>query len=239
MINNSISEINRQLFSLIAAGHSPNAEALLLASFLAEYGGWLAFGSVIAFMGFNPSKIIYLLCAIFVSASTAIVAHAIADNIGHPRPFTVGLSPMYLNHSDRGSLPSAHATVIFTLAVICFLDSRFRLLGIWVGVLALATCWSRVYTGLHFPLDIFAGMFLATLIAFSFPVTRMSISYFSRLLNYSNLTANCGNGHKRPNTKADNKSKIMSSELTFKVQTQVVVDAHMRKVFSASDELKK
>jgi len=167
--------INRQMFAWIAAGHAPNTELLTLARLLADGGGWLAFGGAAWAMWRTPSKLGYLLCAVAISGLAAMAAHALADYINHPRPFMIGLSPEYVEHAARGSLPSAHATVLWTLAFICLQSLDLRRLGLWVGACALATSWARVYVGIHFPLDILAGMGLGAAIAFVFGTIRLAV----------------------------------------------------------------
>lgn len=165
--------INQQIFAWIAAGHEPSTVLLGLARLLANGGGWLAFGGAVFAMWRIPSKFGYLLCAIAVSGLSAMAAHALAQYINHPRPFMVGLSPAYLPHAARGSLPSAHSTVLWTLAFICLQSMDLRRLGLWVCLCALATTWARVYVGIHFPLDILAGMGLGAVISFVFGVARL------------------------------------------------------------------
>lgn len=166
-------QFNQQMFAWIAAGYAPSTVLLTLARFLADGGGWLAFGGALWAMWRMPSKLGYLLCAVAVSGLAAMAAHALAAYINHPRPFMVGLSPAYVAHSARGSLPSAHSTVLWTLAFICLQSVDLRRLGLWVSACALATTWARVYTGIHFPLDILAGMGLGAAIAFVFGVARL------------------------------------------------------------------
>ena len=55
-----------------------------------------------------------------------MLAHALADAIGMPRPFMMGLSPAHIEHGARGSLPSAHASVMFTVALLLCLRPSLR-----------------------------------------------------------------------------------------------------------------
>ena len=77
----------------------------------------------------------------------------------------MGLSPAYIDHAARGSLPSAHASSLFTLGFCLLWLRQLRLGGAVILAVALAVSWGRVYCGVHFPLDIAAGAALGGVIA--------------------------------------------------------------------------
>jgi undecaprenyl-diphosphatase len=82
-----------------------------------------------------------------------------------PRPFIAGLSPAYIEHGARGSLPSTHATVMFTVALILCMRPALRIVGLAILLIGFVTGWARIYVGVHFPLDILGGFVLAMAIA--------------------------------------------------------------------------
>ena len=81
----------------------------------------------------------------------------------HPRPFMVGLGRLLVAHGPETSLPSDHATLAFSIS-LAFLLVKDAKMGVPLLLLAWFTGFSRVYTGLHFPLDIVAS-FVVSLIA--------------------------------------------------------------------------
>lgn len=75
-----------------------------------------------------------------------------------PRPFTTyDFSPM-IHYIEDASFPSRHTTIATTIAFAYFFaKSKFFLLfltfALWVGI-------SRIFVGVHYPLDILGGFFL-------------------------------------------------------------------------------
>jgi undecaprenyl-diphosphatase len=71
------------------------------------------------------------------------------------RPFLrEGFVPLIM-HSPSFSFPSNHAACGFALAVAVWL--HFPLLGIPLLALAVLLAYSRVFVGVHYPLDVFVG----------------------------------------------------------------------------------
>ena len=84
----------------------------------------------------------------------ANVAKVIADR---PRPYLVMAGAILRQHPAHGtSFPSSHTAVALAVAIalVPFLARPLAAVGIAYAVLA---GWSRVYLGVHYPLDILAG----------------------------------------------------------------------------------
>lgn len=153
------------LFGWIAAGHHPNPWLLPLMSAIAVYGPWACVAMMAWVAWRQPSQRAYLVAVLAACGAAALLAHAIAAALHLPRPFMLGLSPDYIAHAARGSMPSAHASVMFTLAFALFLRPGLQRWAVAVSVAAFATGWARVYVGAHFPTDIAAGLLLGAAMA--------------------------------------------------------------------------
>ena len=108
----------------------------------------------------------------------------------YPRPFMVGLGQPLMHHGIETSFPSDHATLAFCVA-FSFLLSGDHKLGAALFLLALMTGFSRVYTGLHFPLDVAGSFVVALVAALIICGFRKRLAVINRSLNrlYENLFA--------------------------------------------------
>jgi undecaprenyl-diphosphatase len=105
----------------------------------------------------------------FVALVTATLAadglsYLLRQWIGRARPPLVYEDPrplVGLPHS--GAFPSGHAASAFAAATVIAWASRR--LAVPAYLLAALVAWSRVYVGVHWPLDVIGGAALGTLVA--------------------------------------------------------------------------
>lgn len=108
----------------------------------------------------------YLLVALFAWLAGWCVNLLLASIVREPRPHTTHPASKLLFKplaTRWKSFPSDHALsawLIFFIA--CFLG----LPGAWIFLpLAIWVCWGRVYAGVHYPFDVFAGFVVALAVA--------------------------------------------------------------------------
>jgi undecaprenyl-diphosphatase len=109
----------------------------------------------------GKSKSVFVFIAIVVSLA---ISYAMSQFYSHPAPYMVGYETL-LTETPENSFPSQHTTVVFAFAwSVSYLQDRWQ-----DGLVALALASfvgiSRVYVGVHYPIDI-VGAVGASLIGF-------------------------------------------------------------------------
>jgi undecaprenyl-diphosphatase len=105
----------------------------------------------------------------FVALVTATLAadglsYLLRQWIGRDRPPLVYADPRPLvGLPHTGAFPSGHAASAFAAATVIAWASRR--LAVPAYLLAALVAWSRVYVGVHWPLDVIGGAALGTLVA--------------------------------------------------------------------------
>lgn len=117
-------------------------------------------GLVLAAIWRRPSFLVLLLAADFTADG---LSYALRQAIGRERPPLVYPEPKPLvDVPHSGAFPSGHASMAFACAtVLAWASPR---LGLPAFVLAAAIAWSRVYVGVHWPLDVLGGALLGVLV---------------------------------------------------------------------------
>ncbi len=110
-------------------------------------------------MGAQRQLVIKIAMALVISlAASWLLGHLFP----HDRPFVDHVGYNFLHHAADDSFPSDHGTAIFTFALAFLLWHR-----IWSGtvlmVVACAIAWSRVYLGVHWPMDMLGGLMVGLL----------------------------------------------------------------------------
>lgn len=138
-----------------------------LGIFLAKYLGYVMI--IIAVFIFLKEKKwrqkIYFFCLSVLSVilSRGVITEAIRFFYHRQRPFLeLQINPL-INHDLTGSFPSGHATAYFALAFAIFYFLRQSeenpnpKLGWWCLGMALLMGIGRIFTGVHWPLDVIVG----------------------------------------------------------------------------------
>lgn len=104
---------------------------------------------------------------IFVLALTLLTAEFILKELfARPRPFETYMDVELLVPSAMDfSFPSSHAATSFAAAVVIWWSHLHPFVRTTVLILAVLISCSRVYVGVHYPLDVLGGAVLGVLVA--------------------------------------------------------------------------
>jgi membrane-associated phospholipid phosphatase len=99
------------------------------------------------------------------------VVNAAKEIVARPRPI-IPQEDFLIAADSEYAFPSGHATIVSAGAVvvlILFRDSARKLaVSLSLTIEAALVCFSRVYVGGHYPLDVFGGIFLGVGVALIF-----------------------------------------------------------------------
>ncbi len=132
-----------------------------LGVFFAEYLIYL-FAVMVVLLWFKRDlrKHVYL-AIVSAIVSRLIIVEVLKRLVNHPRPYEIvpGIHQILTDSEHGMSFPSGHAVILFSLA-FAFYGTRY----FWPAViLATLGSVSRVFVGVHFPLDILASVVIALL----------------------------------------------------------------------------
>jgi len=96
-----------------------------------------------------------------------------------PRPFAAHDVSLLIGKLADGSFPSAHAFLSFAMAFIIYFYSKK--LGIVFLVLAAFVSVSRIYVGVHYPLDVLGGFLVGALSALVIKKYLSNLRIFRKL----------------------------------------------------------
>jgi undecaprenyl-diphosphatase len=122
---------------------------------------WIALALVLAVQRKRPDIFPLVAATVFVSDELTL---GLKHLIGRKRPYVENPEPEPLMTTSLDlSFPSGHAATSFAGAtLLAVLVPRFALP---IYALAAAISWSRVYVGVHFPLDVLGGALLGAALA--------------------------------------------------------------------------
>ena len=157
----TLSELNLSLFSWINASPEASNTSIHFAIFIAND---LLYCMILLFAWFwlrgNYDTKKQILKAFIFTSIAILISQCISHAYYHPRPFVMEVGRTLIYHAPNGSFPSDHM-LIFSSIAFSYLFSAQRKLGIFLLIMAWLVAWSRVYLGVHFPLDMLGAFLLA------------------------------------------------------------------------------
>ncbi|MDM0103950.1 phosphatase PAP2 family protein [Variovorax sp. J22R24] len=158
---------DQKLFLLLNADAGAHAWVVDAGHFMAVHAHWLLLLLLagLALHRWRQQLLRPTLAALLAIALGSLACELIGEIWDRPRPVEHGLGYQHLDPSFGPSFPSSHATVYAALAFSFLLAASCRAVGFALLVLAVLVGVARVVVGVHFPLDIAAGMALGGLAA--------------------------------------------------------------------------
>ena len=157
----TLSELNLSLFSWINASPEASNTSIHFAIFIAND---LLYCMILLFAWFwlrgNYDTKKQILKAFIFTSIAILISQCISHVYYHPRPFVMEVGRTLIYHAPNGSFPSDHM-LIFSSIAFSYLFSAQRKLGVCLLIMAWLVAWSRVYLGVHFPLDMLGAFLLA------------------------------------------------------------------------------
>jgi undecaprenyl-diphosphatase len=184
-----ITDPNLTLFHIIngMAGKSPIFDSTMI--FAAKYIIYI-FGVYLAYIWLVRNR--YRQAVLFTGYAALLglgVNLLITQFYFHPRPFMIPTGTLLIAHAYESSFPSDHATIMFSISLMLLAFMDLRRTGAMFLMFSCVSGLARVYSGLHFPMDI-AGSLLVALFTigillalkkYLIPVNRILISYFENI----------------------------------------------------------
>jgi undecaprenyl-diphosphatase len=149
----------------MSIGSIPNSLLILASSYGREYF-WIPVVGLMLLFGRRDTKILAIeLAALFIVG--IIAGEGMKFVMYRPRPFETvpGIITRVPKESDS-SYPSGHALIVSIGAIFSLVKFHRKSLAFFLALEAAVVCYSRVYVGTHYPLDVVSGIFLAGFIVF-------------------------------------------------------------------------
>lgn len=152
-----MNHLNEALFLFLNASPQASGLALTLAKIEAIYFIGLVPVLLCAMWlwGYRADRFTAVAC--FLGLLVALAANYLLGAMHYePRPFLVGLGTTLIDHRPNSSFPSNHATICFCVAAVFALYRHWRF-AVGAALLGVVVAWSRIYVGIHYPLDMLGG----------------------------------------------------------------------------------
>ncbi|ENX14997.1 hypothetical protein F894_01374 [Acinetobacter sp. CIP 51.11] len=160
----SLDQLNLQLFHILNVPDQASIWMINYASLIAHDLVYL-FLLIFAIAWFRGSYEVKtgIIKAFIFTAITLLMSEVLSAVLNTPRPFVMDVGRTLIEHAPTGSFPSNHMSIFSGIAFAYYFSPQ-RDLGrilIWTAWLV---AWSRVYVGVHFPIDMLGAFLMAIIV---------------------------------------------------------------------------
>ena len=157
----SLDQLNLYLFHILNVPDQTSIWMINYASLIAHDLVYL-FLLIFAIAWFRGSYEVKtgIIKAFIFTAITLLMSEVLSAVLNTPRPFVMDVGRTLIEHAPTGSFPSNHMSIFSGIAFAYYFSPQ-RDLGrilIWTAWLV---AWSRVYVGVHFPIDMLGAFLMA------------------------------------------------------------------------------
>ncbi|MBI3728673.1 MAG: phosphatase PAP2 family protein [Burkholderiales bacterium] len=154
---NALEVLNRKLFLQLNAGEQTGAGMISTATFIADVLIYLIPLALVLAWLWLPERRQLALRAFLVCSIALGIGQLLALFWPHPRPFMIGLGHTWIPHAADASFPSDHGLVFASMACSLLLTGELAW-GMLIALMGIAVAWSRIFLGVHFPLDMLGAL---------------------------------------------------------------------------------
>jgi undecaprenyl-diphosphatase len=160
----SLDQLNLYLFHILNVPDQASIWMINYASLIAHDLVYL-FLLIFAIAWFRGSYEVKtgIIKAFIFTAITLLMSEVLSAVLNTPRPFVMDVGRTLIEHAPTGSFPSNHMSIFSGIAFAYYFSPQ-RDLGrilIWTAWLV---AWSRVYVGVHFPIDMLGAFLMAVIV---------------------------------------------------------------------------
>ena len=171
-----IEQLNIALFHLINQYAGVNSVFDSLAIFAAEYMPVVVILALLYLWIRKSDTHDILLYSIYAGITGLIINYLIGLVYFHPRPSMLHLGTQLFPYQMDSSFPSDHTTLMVSIALMLIYFRETRVYGVIILILGLVGGFARVFSGIHFPFDIFGSVIVAV-------ISSLLIFYFRERFN--------------------------------------------------------
>ncbi len=157
----SLEMLNYQLFNYLNAPETASNLDIYIGIFIANDTLYilLLFLAMTWLLGTYQSKALALK-AVLTTITALLIGYVISLGYHHPRPFMLDMGNTLITHAPTASFPSNHM-LIFSSVALSYVFAKQLKFGLSLFAFALLVAWSRIYVGVHFPLDMLGAICVA------------------------------------------------------------------------------